>query len=93
MRILPIAALITTLIASTCLFAADDQPFSPDREDVKAFIAEMVDKHQYDADSLKQSLAAVKLRQDILHAIKHPAEANPWYRYKRHFVDAQKRLD
>lgn len=50
------------------------------------FIDQMVDKHHFDADALRQLFADAKLRQDIIDAISRPAEAKPWYDYRPIFV-------
>jgi len=51
-----------------------------------SFVAEMVRKHGFDAADLAALLAQAEERQAIIDAISRPAEAKPWYQYRRIFV-------
>lgn len=54
------------------------------------FINELVSKHNFDKSELNQLFANVKLKHNVVKAMKRPAEKMPWYRYKQLFVfDAQ----
>jgi membrane-bound lytic murein transglycosylase B len=63
-------------------FAAD----FAEREDVKAFIAGMVERHGFDAERLQQTFRGVQIADGVLKAIAKPAEALPWYKYREIFV-------
>jgi membrane-bound lytic murein transglycosylase B len=65
--------------------ALDTQIIS-ERSDVKAFIVEMADKHDFDRQKLTTLFAQVKLKQKIIDAISRPAEGKPWFQYRPIFV-------
>lgn len=62
-----------------------------DNPDTKVFIAEMVQKHGFDADKLQALFAKTEYKQSIIDAITRPAESKPWYQYRPIFV-TQKRI-
>ncbi|MDT8383801.1 MAG: lytic murein transglycosylase B [Gammaproteobacteria bacterium] len=68
--------------ASTAL----DEQIVSEREDVKTFIKEMVDKHSFDAEKLTALFRDVTLKQKIIDAISRPAEGKPWHQYRPIFV-------
>lgn len=64
-----------------------------DREDVQQFIAEMVDAHGYDRQTLETALAAAETQQSILDAISRPAEKTlTWHEYRNIFL-TEKRIN
>ncbi|MEE8427926.1 MAG: lytic murein transglycosylase B [Gammaproteobacteria bacterium] len=50
------------------------------------FIQEMVDRHGFDANQLTELFANARMHPGIIKAISHPAEAKPWYQYRRIFL-------
>ncbi len=54
--------------------------------DVNGFIDEMVSKHRFDRTELTALLEEAQFRQDIIDLITRPAEAKPWYQYRRIFL-------
>lgn len=54
--------------------------------EVEAFIQEMSAKYQLDPESLHEIFARVEIRDDILEAMRRPAEARPWHEYRQIFV-------
>ncbi len=56
------------------------------REALSAFSAHMADEHGLDRDDVDALLADARHQQDIIDAITSPAEALPWYRYRRIFL-------
>lgn len=56
------------------------------RDDVQAFISNMVSSHGFERSQLEKLFRAVKPRPDIIEAISHPAEAKPWYKYRPIFI-------
>ena len=50
------------------------------------FVKEMSDKYSYDYPELRQIMAKANYQQKIIDAISRPAEAMPWYRYRRIFL-------
>ncbi|WJG07825.1 lytic murein transglycosylase B [Aliiglaciecola sp. LCG003] len=59
---------------------------------IDEFAQMMAQKHQFDAQSIKQTLAKANKNQTILDAIAKPWEAKPWYQYHPIFL-TQKRLN
>lgn len=58
-----------------------------DREDVKAYIDELVIEHEFDRDTITAVLAQAERKQSILDAISRPAEkAKRWDEYRKIFV-------
>jgi membrane-bound lytic murein transglycosylase B len=63
------------------------------REDIKAFIDEMVTDHDYDRAVLISALSEAKTRQTILDAISRPAERTlTWGDYRKIFI-TEKRIN
>jgi len=63
-----------------------DEQAVAERDDVKTFIQEMVDKHNFDSKKLTSLFKDVKLKQKIVDAISRPAEGKPWHQYRPIFV-------
>ncbi|MCR9276367.1 MAG: lytic murein transglycosylase B [Pseudomonadaceae bacterium] len=58
-----------------------------DRDDVKAYIEELVSEHGFDRDDVTAVLAQAERKQSILDAISRPAErAKRWDEYRKIFV-------
>ena len=58
-----------------------------DREDVSAFIDEMVEEHDFDRAELRAVLAEAEVKQSILDAISRPAEKRlTWAEYRNIFI-------
>lgn len=74
--------LLAGIVSCGPCFAAD----FAEREDVKAFITEMVERHGFEADSLRTMFRGVQISEGVLKAIAKPAEALPWYKYREIFV-------
>lgn len=56
------------------------------------FIRDMVSKHNFNESELADLFQEVEIKQDILNRIASPAEALPWYRYRKIFL-TQSRID
>ncbi|WP_235185924.1 lytic murein transglycosylase B [Methylomarinum vadi] len=50
------------------------------------FIGTMVSEHQFDETELRHLFQAVEIKDKILQAISAPAEALPWYKYRKIFL-------
>ena len=62
-----------------------------EREDVRAFAAEMQEKHGFDAAWLAAVLADAALQPRIIELMTKPAEAvMPWHAYRNHFLTAER---
>lgn len=68
------ATLLLCLIANPSMASIDD------------FIDELVSKHGFDRKEIGRTLRKAKLRQPILDAISRPAEAKPWWQYRKIFL-------
>ncbi len=80
---------ITPYLCLICCLFFLQQPVLADveqRPEIKQFINEMVDEHQFDADSLTELFRKVQLSKSIIKAISRPAEAKPWYKYRPIFL-------
>lgn len=55
------------------------------RQDVQAFIDRMVEQHGFDRRHLVSDFHKIRLQPKIIKAMTRPAEAMPWYRYKKIF--------
>ncbi|MDO9105860.1 MAG: lytic murein transglycosylase B [Methylovulum sp.] len=84
--ITPILLVCACLVISAC--ATRMTPPEP----VQLFIKKMVDDHQFDESSLEEILATATVKDDILKKMQAPAEALPWYRYRKIFM-TEARID
>ena len=50
------------------------------------FVTQMVEKHQFDAARLTRQLQKAKHQPSIIKAMSRPAEAMPWYKYRKIFL-------
>ena len=58
-----------------------------DRDDVRAFISEMVEQHDFDRTELTALLAEAEVQEGILEAMRRPAEkTKPWHEYREIFI-------
>jgi membrane-bound lytic murein transglycosylase B len=55
-------------------------------EEINGFIMEMVDKHGFDKGQLESIFKEARLSDTILETIARPAEALPWYSYRKIFL-------
>jgi len=60
------------------------------RKSVKSFIRDMVKTEKFDEKELTQLFKKIKIRGDILKAIKRPAEAKPWHQYRKIFLTRER---
>ncbi len=57
-----------------------------ERDDVQQFIQEMVDEHGFERETLSKQFSRAKIANSILKAISRPAEAKPWFKYRKIFL-------
>ncbi|MFN0317700.1 MAG: lytic murein transglycosylase B [Burkholderiales bacterium] len=57
------------------------------RADVEFFIANMVERHGMDGNSLRELFATLKSTAPIVKAVSAPATAKPWHEFRPLFVD------
>jgi len=56
-----------------------------ERPEVRTFIDRMVTKHGFERSQLEADFRKIRLQPKIIAAMTRPAEAMPWYRYKKIF--------
>ena len=56
----------------------------------RKFVAQMVEKHQFDSAQLTRQLQKAKHRSSIIKAMSRPAEAMPWYKYRKIFLQPER---
>ena len=61
-----------------------------ERDDVKQFIGEMVEKHGFEQKYLQSVFQQVSISNSIIKAISRPAEALPWYKYRPIFLKPER---
>ena len=57
-----------------------------DYPELGLFIDEMIEKHQFNEESLSHIFDEAEFRDDILKIMARPGEAQPWYKYKTRFL-------
>jgi membrane-bound lytic murein transglycosylase B len=75
------------LLALFYLLAAPARALDAGREDVRAFIGEMAEKHGFVAEELHRVFGQVEARPSIVALMTRPAEkALPWHEYRARFL-------
>jgi membrane-bound lytic murein transglycosylase B len=69
------------LLCSLCLITSCAQ-----QREKNAFIETMVAKHQFSEEELDEVFGQVAIKDDVLKKIAAPAEAMPWYKYRKIFL-------
>ena len=79
---------LTTLVLLTLLVApnAFAAGLSADPQ-VQSFIQDMHQRHNFDSAELTRLMDEARVLDSILKAISRPAEAKPWYQYRRIFLN------
>ena len=63
----------------------------PDREDVRAFVAGVQERHGLEPDRVRAVLALARLQPPIIEAISRPAErVKPWHEYRKIFLTEER---
>ena len=78
----------TGLLASLIIGLSCAQASSlSQRDDIKQFIEELANTHQFDKQQLQQWFNKTELQPKIIEAISKPAEkTKPWYEYRKIFI-------
>lgn len=77
-------AVLMFLLSQAVATASAQRQLSPE---VEAFIEDMVQKHQFDRDSLRRVFGRVQARPAIIRAISTPGTARPWYEFRSRYVE------
>ncbi|MGH8247042.1 MAG: lytic murein transglycosylase B [Gammaproteobacteria bacterium] len=83
---MPLKFLLFAILGSLSIAARAAEGDLLKRDDVRAFISTMVERHGFDARELDSVFDRVRISGSILEAIAKPAEALPWHRYRSIFV-------
>ena len=80
------------LIATLALLCAGTaSAIDTDRDDVRAFIDEMVEQHGFDRAELVVLLGEAEVQEGILEAMRRPAErTKPWHEYRDIFIQPKR---
>ncbi len=84
-----------TLVICGCAVLAACAAPSPARKEsagIDAFIKSMADRHQFNESALDELFESVEIKELILKSIAKPAEAMPWYKYRKIFL-TEARID
>jgi len=76
---------IVSLLLAACATAPTVAEL-PEQGEVRAFIAEMVQRHGFERAQLESWFKEAQVRSDIIDAISRPAESKPWYQYRPIFL-------
>ncbi|MDP2901938.1 MAG: lytic murein transglycosylase B [Methylovulum sp.] len=77
----PILLACAGLILSSCA-----TPITQSEQPIHKFIKKMVDAHQFDKSGLDGLFESVAIKDEIIKKMTAPAEALPWYRYRKIFM-------
>ena len=77
--------LLITILASLFVVGSAQADISK-RSSVKKFIDQMVKQDKFERKDLVRLFKKIKIRKNILKAIKRPAEGKPWYKYRKIFL-------
>ena len=61
-----------------------------ERDDVRAFIEQMVERHGFERPWLQDLFGAVQIRSSIIAALDKPATSRPWYQFQGNFLNEHK---
>jgi membrane-bound lytic murein transglycosylase B len=79
------------LLAACCAVAAPGHALDANREDVRAFIGEMAEKHGFAVEELGRVFDEAEARPSIVALMTRPAEkALPWHEYRARFLTGRR---
>jgi len=79
--------LITMMLAVAPDASAGQTPMRPE---IESFIADMAEKHQFDAQALRALFSKVQPRPNILRIMSAPATALPWHEFRPGYVNGRR---
>jgi membrane-bound lytic murein transglycosylase B len=85
-----IASTTPPATTSAPLASASTPDSLADRTEVQIFIAQMVNKHGFDSNALRNVFNRAYAQPEIIALITRPAEAKPWYAYRDIFLTNQR---
>lgn len=90
MRIIFIVGLSLGIVLNAIPVTAHQPDKFDDMQPIEQFIREMVAEHRFDKRSLTELFSQSRKHQSILDAISRPAEAKPWYEYRKIFLTRER---
>jgi len=76
---------VAYIAAGALLLLAVTDSYALSQQEQK-FVTQMVEKHQFDSAQLTRQLQKAKHQPSIIKAMSRPAEAMPWYKYRKIFL-------
>jgi len=61
-----------------------------DNPEVQSYIHDLVRKHDFDKDRLEHLFSTVTINEEVVTRLKKPAEAMPWYAYKKLLITPER---
>lgn len=89
-RIIFIVGLSLGIVLNAIPVTAHQPDKFEDMRPIEQFIREMVAEHRFDKRSLTELFSQSRKHQSILDAISRPAEAKPWYEYRKIFLTRER---
>lgn len=80
------SSLCLLLLGLSSLLAFESSAAVKPTDAIHAFIEQMAAKHRFDRGELTRLFDAVEMQDKILESIARPAEAMPWYKYRKIFM-------
>jgi len=78
--------LINLFLLITFNAQAAPRPLDMSQTNIKHFIQQMVQQHNFEAESLQTLFKQARHHESIIEAISRPAEAKPWHEYRPIFL-------
>lgn len=60
--------------------------FASSRPDIQSYIQHLVSEYEFDEDKLQNLFKTVTFNDEVIEKLEKPAEAKPWYQYKKIFL-------
>jgi membrane-bound lytic murein transglycosylase B len=79
-------ALIALICSTLTTVACAEITEKKDTSNIDAFIQQMVTRHHFNKRELDALFESVEIKENILKTIAKPAEAMPWYKYRKIFM-------
>ncbi|NEV62557.1 lytic murein transglycosylase B [Thiorhodococcus minor] len=83
----PLRPFLAALVLAASAATAEPDSY---RDGSQQFIADMVERHGFEASALESLLAQASYRQSIIDAMNRPYEAKPWRDYRKLFLTPER---
>lgn len=82
--------LLPVLVLLAAFFSPHAHALGIERAELEAFLSQNTTRKGFDAALARRALGEARISQSILDAIRRPAEAKPWYQYRRIFIQPER---